>query len=462
MHRLLKINEGAIPGKRIDLEDENFLFTKNRQIRERIAALGGQSQNKPIQEAGDRVAVELEALREARKAIREIITESVRRAVMIKAYDVSKGDPSRYSEALQNGLLELERNMIDHFDPRLGCRFSSYVIRYIPHKMARAQRDNHSTIRIPVYTAEKRSAIERFESRFYAINGRTPEAEEISDATGISGKSIRRIKSIIYESYGCGTDEAHDTISYLPDKHTPPPDAALELIESGRPVAELISRLSERQRRIISMRFGFDSRGGLTLQQVADRLGLSRERIRQIEVKALSKLRLYIEIESRRGVHLTMHARPDNQSSIPHPQDIKSARCAAAVPEAPSNISYKKTQREKRPGIYERIERSYSEGEPLRGIADREGLEYAALLKICKKVRDDLRRKRRDRARLIVAEALGEDGIGIFDSIDGKVPISDVYIDRIELGFKRVSAIIGFMARNDIVVLDGMGHLYFP
>ena len=465
IRRLHLISGGIGPGTRLAKEDESFLFSKNREITGRIAqrrscsskvcADGSAGQA----EQGD---IELSMLIEAKKAIREMIAESVLRIVMLKAYDASRGDMVRYKEAVQEGLLEIEKNLIDGFDSKVGCRFSSYVYAFIKHKMERAHIDTGSTVRIPVNTVEKKAKIQAFERRYCTINGLMPDEDEISKGTGIMIETIRRVHSLVREAYGRGSDEEPDLISSLPDTHVPAPDVALELIESGRPMTHLISRLPEREQRVISMRFGFDGQDDLTLQQVGDILGLSRERVRQIETNALTRLRRLIQIEDQRRSR-AMAQREEKKGLVPlHPQEKDPAESAETISDSSLKFGHMKTRREKKPRIYERIAESYSAGEPLRDIAQKEGLEYIAVLRLCKEIREENRSMRRAKTRGLVFEAFGEDGADIFDSIEGKVQISDTYLRYVHLGFERVFGILGFMGKNDILVLDGKGWLYFP
>ena len=189
------------------------------------------------------------------------------------------------------GLMEA----VDRFDPENGAKFSTYAAWWIKHAIRRAIHNNSRTVRLPSNIYEKANLIDRVEELIQNEMGCEVTAREISNIVGIPEESIDRVRRAMKSPSPLDAPIGEDTNvtigDRIPDASAPAPDRTARYRDGLARVLDLIAQLSERERNILKLRFGLDGTIPETLVQIGKRLNVSSERIRQIENRALTKLR---------------------------------------------------------------------------------------------------------------------------------------------------------------------------
>jgi RNA polymerase primary sigma factor len=196
---------------------------------------------------------------------------------------------------IQEGNLGL-LTAIEKYDYRLGYKFSTYATWWIRQAISRAIADKSRTVRLPVHMAEAFNKVRRAERKLMLELGREPTEEEVAAETGFSVEKTREILQVSRETVSLdipvGEDEDTTTLGDLvEDKQILSPVAHMMESDLRSRMEELLNRLPGKERDIIRMRFGFGGEKPKTLQEIGELLGVSRERIRQIEKKALTRLK---------------------------------------------------------------------------------------------------------------------------------------------------------------------------
>ncbi|RKG51508.1 RNA polymerase sigma factor RpoD [Acinetobacter cumulans] len=244
---------------------------------------------KEIKEISKRMAV---GEAKARRAKKEMVEANLRLVISIAKKYTNRG--LQFLDLIQEGNIGLMK-AVDKFEYRRGYKFSTYATWWIRQAITRSIADQARTIRIPVHMIETINKINRVSRQLLQEMGREPTPEELGERLEMDEVKVRKVLKIAKEPISMETPIGDDEDSHLGDfiedgNITSPIDAATSegLKEATR---EVLENLTEREAKVLKMRFGIDMPTDHTLEEVGKQFDVTRERIRQIEAKALRKLR---------------------------------------------------------------------------------------------------------------------------------------------------------------------------
>ena len=252
----------------------------------------------PLLNAAQEVELAKKIERGDDQAKARMIQSNLRLVVSIAKNYRNQGLP--FLDLIQEGTLGLIR-AVEKFDWRRGFKFSTYATAWIRQAVARALADKARTIRMPVHVVERLQKISRAERTLWARLGREPSPAEVAEETSLTVQQVLEVRTAARTSTSLDAPVGEHEDAVLGDFvacSKPLPDEAVEARLRTEALRKAVRSLPLREREVVVMRYGLGGDEPCTLEQIGRRLGLTRERVRQLEIQSLARLRVAPEIKA--------------------------------------------------------------------------------------------------------------------------------------------------------------------
>ena len=281
---------GKIPLLSYDEEIELAeLVEDGREAKEAVDKIEADDMNTVSSEEYEALLDRVEAASEAKD---KLVNANLRLVVSIAKRYLSRG--LQFLDLIQEGNMGLMK-AVDKFDHRRGYKFSTYATWWIRQAITRAVADQARTIRIPVHMVETINKLVRVQRQLVQELSREPSPEEVAEKMGISVEKVQQIQRIAQEPISLeapvGEEEDSSLGDFISDPHALDPYEYTAKMKLREELDSVLATLTEREERVLRLRFGLIDGRQRTLEEVGKEFNVTRERIRQIEAKALRKLK---------------------------------------------------------------------------------------------------------------------------------------------------------------------------
>ncbi len=273
-------------------ESTETIATENISVDDPVKAYLKEIGRVPLLSPEEETALAMRIMEGDSKAKKRLSEANLRLVVSIAKRYVGRG--MQFLDLIQEGNLGLIK-AVEKFDYTKGFKFSTYATWWIRQAITRAIADQARTIRIPVHMVETINKVKKVSSQLLHKNGHEPTAEEIAAELSMPVDKVREIMRVAQEPVSLetpiGEEEDSHLGDFIPDDEAPAPAEAASHTLLKEQLDDVLTSLTEREAKVLRLRFGLDDGRPRTLEEVGKEFDVTRERIRQIEAKALRKLR---------------------------------------------------------------------------------------------------------------------------------------------------------------------------